>query len=70
MLQRFPTDKAIGESGQPLNEWSGIELPGMDISRIATLHCLLTGDPLWMALEIYEPVLADGNTLVFCLADN
>ena len=47
---------AIGDSLAPLDEWSGIEAPGFDTNKIATLHCLLTGDPLQMALDLYEPV--------------
>jgi len=47
---------AIGDSLAPLDEWSGIEALGFDTNKVATLHCLLTGDPLQMALDLYEPV--------------
>ena len=47
---------AVGESLHPLDEWSGIERRGIDTAKIATLHCLLTGDELEAALGIYEPV--------------
>jgi len=47
---------AIGESARPLAEWSGIERRGIDTAKIATLHCLLTGDPYEQALSRHEPV--------------
>ena len=46
----------IAQSNSPLNEWSGIEWPGLDTTKVATLHSLLTGDPLQLALDLYEPV--------------
>ena len=46
----------IAQSNSPLNEWSGIEAPGLDTTKVATLHSLLTGDPLQLALDLYEPV--------------
>ena len=46
----------IAQSNSPLNEWSGIESPGLDTTKVATLHSLLTGDPLQLALDLYEPV--------------
>ena len=57
----------IAGSSSPLNAWSGIEMPGLDTARLATLHSLLTGDSLQMALDLYEPVFVaegDGETLV------
>lgn len=61
---------AIGESGNPLDEWSGIETPGLDTITIATLHSLLTGDSLQAALDRYEPVYVAGNdAVVLRLAD-
>lgn len=57
----------IAQSNAPLNEWSGIELPGLDTLKIATLHSLLTGDSLQMALDLYEPVFVsegDDETLI------
>lgn len=61
---------AIGESSCPLDQWSGIEAPGLDTVKIATLHCLLTGDTLQMALDRYEPVSLTGSeTLVLRVAD-
>ena len=51
----------IACSGMPLNEWSGIESPGLDTTRIATLHSLLTGDSLQEALDRYEPVSISGD---------
>lgn len=62
--------EAIAESPQPLNDWSGIELPGFDTVRVAVLHALLTGDSLQMALDRYEPVYVSGDeTVVLHLAD-
>lgn len=51
----------IAQSGMPLNEWSGIESPGLDTTKIATLHSLLTGDSLQAALDRYEPVFVAGD---------
>ncbi len=62
--------EAIGESLRPLEEWSGIERRGIDTAKIATLHCLLTGDELDMALGAYEPVYVGGEgAIVLRLAD-
>jgi hypothetical protein len=61
---------AIGESTCPLDEWSGIEAPGLDTVKVALLHCLLTGDPLQMALDLYEPVyVSESETLVLRIAE-
>ena len=61
---------AIGESICPLDEWSGIEAPGLDTVKVAILHCLLTGDPLQMALDLYEPVyVSEGETVVLRIAE-
>jgi hypothetical protein len=48
--------EAIGESLQPVNEWSGITLRDVGVARIATLHCLLTGDLFDDAVILYEPI--------------
>ena len=47
--------EAIGESLEPSSEWSGIALRDFTIPKIATLHCLLTGDLLDDAYALYEP---------------
>lgn len=61
---------AIGESLRPVDEWSGIERRGIDTAKIATLHCLLTGDEFEQALSLYEPVYASmEDALVLRLAD-
>lgn len=61
---------AIGESLHPIDEWSGIERRGIDTAKIATLHCLLTGDEFGQALSLYEPVYASmEDALVLRLAD-
>jgi hypothetical protein len=61
---------AIGESLRPVDEWSGIERRGIDTAKIATLHCLLTGDEFVEAVSGYEPVYAtDEGTIVLRLAD-
>ncbi|MDP2135912.1 MAG: hypothetical protein Q8J99_20095 [Sulfuritalea sp.] len=62
--------EAIGESLRPLDEWSGIERRGIDTAKIATLHCLLTGDEFDMAISAYEPVYVSGEgAVVLRLAD-
>lgn len=62
--------EAIGESLQPLDEWSGIEMRDISIPRIATLHCLLTGDTYDDAAALYEPIyFASEGALVLRLAD-
>lgn len=62
--------EAIGESLRPLDEWSGIERRGIDTAKIATLHCLLTGDEFDMAVSAYEPVYVSGEgAVVLRLAD-
>lgn len=48
--------EAIGESLHPVDAWSGIEMRGIDIPKIVTLHCLLTGDLFDDAVVYYEPV--------------
>ncbi len=61
---------AVGESTRPLDEWSGIEAPGLDSAKVAMLHCLLTGDSLHMAIDRYEPVYVAANeTIVVRMAD-
>ncbi len=61
---------AIGESLRPVDEWSGIERRGIDTAKIATLHCLLTGDEFEQALGAYEPVyVAEEGALVLRIAD-
>lgn len=61
---------AIGESPRPVDEWSGIERRGIDTAKIATLHCLLTGDEFEEAVSCYEPVyVADEGAVVLRLAD-
>lgn len=61
---------AIGESLRPVDDWNGIERRGIDTAKIATLHCLLTGDEFEQALSLYEPVYASiEDALVLRLAD-
>ncbi len=60
---------AIGESTCPLDEWSGIEALGLDTLKVATLHCLLTGDSMQRALDLYEPVyVSENETIVLRIA--
>ncbi|MFT3849674.1 MAG: hypothetical protein QM739_13695 [Propionivibrio sp.] len=62
---------AVGDAVQPLNEWSGVEIPGLDIPKMATLHCLLTGDRLDSALDAYEPAyISANNAVVLRVADS
>lgn len=60
----------IGESLNPVDEWSGLQLRDLDTAKIATLHALLTGDLFDDAVAHYEPlyVSAEG-ALVLRLAD-
>ncbi len=61
---------AIGESLRPVDEWSGIERRGIDTAKIATLHCLLTGDEFEEAIGAYEPVyVGDEGAVVLRIAD-
>ena len=61
---------AIGDSPNPLDEWSGIEAPGVDTVKLATLHCLLADDSLQAALDLYEPIYESANdTIVIRLPD-
>lgn len=46
----------VAVSGAPLKQWSGFEAPGLDTTRIATLHSLLTGESLQGAFDRYEPL--------------
>ena len=62
--------EAIGESSRPVEEWSGIERRSIDTAKIATLHCLLTGDEFDQAVGAYEPVyVADEGAVVLRIAD-
>lgn len=61
---------AVGESTNPLAEWSGFEANGIDTMRLATLHSLLTGDSLQSALDTYEPIyVGENETSVLRVAD-
>lgn len=64
--------EAVGESLQPADEWSGVSLRDVGIAKIATLHCLLTGDLFDDAAALYEPVYisASEGALVLRLADS
>ena len=60
----------VGESNTPLDEWSGIEVPGLDTAKFAMLHCLLTEDTLQIALDRCEPVyVSENETIVLRIAD-
>ena len=62
--------QAVGDALNPLEEWSGIEAPGLDTVKLATLHCLLTDDPLQVALDLYEPIYeSENDTVVLRIAD-
>ena len=59
----------IGESANPLEEWSGIDASGLDTVKIATLHSMLTGDLLQDSLDLYEPIyVAESETIVLRIA--
>ena len=63
--------EAIGAAENPIDEWSGIQMRDVDIAKIATLHCLVTGDLFDDAVALYEPVYAADTegALVLRLAD-
>jgi hypothetical protein len=63
--------EAIGESPHPVDEWSGIEARDIDTAKVATLHCLLTGDGLEDAFYAYEPVYlsSDDGPIVLRIPD-
>jgi hypothetical protein len=48
--------EAIGESPNPIEEWSGLQMRDVDTAKIAMLHALLTGDLFDDAVAHYEPV--------------
>ena len=56
--------EAIAGSLRPVDEWSGLERRGIDTAKIATLHCLLTGEEFEMAISAYEPVHVGGEGVV------
>ncbi len=61
---------AIAESICPLDEWSGIEAPGLDTGKVAAIHSLLTGDSLQMTLDLYEPAyVTESETVILRIAD-
>lgn len=61
---------AVGESMQPLDEWSGIDGRGIDTSKVTMLHCLITGDGYDLSLSFHEPAyVADGGVIVVRLAE-
>ncbi len=53
--------EAIGESQHPVDEWSGIEARDIDTAKVATLHCLLTGEGFADVMSAYEPVYSAGD---------
>lgn len=62
--------ESIGESVRPMDEWSGIERRNIDTAKIATLHCMLTGDEFELAVSVYEPVyIAGEGALVLRVSD-
>lgn len=58
---------AVGESQHPVDEWSGIEAREIDTAKLATLHCLLSGDGFEDALSAYEPAYVGGDEGVMVL---
>jgi hypothetical protein len=63
--------EAIGESLNPVEDWSGLQMRDIDTAKIATLHTLLTGDLFDDAMARYEPVYVSDaeGALVLRLAD-
>ena len=61
---------SVGESLRPMDQWSGIEGPGLDTIKITMLHCLLSGDDYDTALTLHEPVyVAETGAIVLRIAD-
>lgn len=62
---------AIGESENPVAEWSGVEARDLDIAKIVTLHSLLTGESVDDVIYAYEPVYGDsyGGPIVLRVPD-
>jgi hypothetical protein len=50
--------EAIGESFEPLQDWRGVALEGIDPAKIAMLHCILTGETFDEVVTQYEPIYA------------
>ena len=63
--------EAIGESLNPVEEWSGLQMRDVDPAKIATLHALLTGDLFDDAVAHYEPVYVSDaeGAVILRLAD-
>ncbi len=60
---------SVGESSNPLDEWSAIEWPGLDTDKFVMLHCLFTGESLGTVFALYEPVyVADAGGFVLRIA--
>jgi hypothetical protein len=60
----------LGESMRPLDQWSGIEAPGLDTGKITMLHCLVSGDEYDIALNLHEPIhVAETGAIVIRIAD-
>ena len=53
--------EAVGLAAQPMVEWSGMQVSGLDTAKVAMLHCLLTGDEYDYAIAGYEPVFVGGD---------
>jgi len=64
--------EAIGESLNPVEEWSGLQMRDVDTAKVATLHALLTGDLFDDAIAHYEPLyVSDGEgAMVLRLTDD
>lgn len=62
--------EAIASSLQPVSEWSGLQARDIDTQKIATLHCLVTGEAFDASLSRYEPVfVADEGVTVLRIPD-
>ena len=49
-------EQSIADADCPLNEWRGIDAPGVTPVMLAVIHSVLTGDALPEALDRSEPV--------------
>ncbi len=64
--------EAVGMSDRPVEEWTGMEVRDINAEKLATLHCLLSGDDFEEALAAYEPIydaVEDEGPLVVRIPD-
>jgi hypothetical protein len=58
---------AVGESANPVDEWSGLQMRDIDTAKLAILDCLLTGELFDDVVIHYEPVYVSASEEVLVL---